>query len=397
MPLPLLRKFAPLLASTALCIGTLASAAHAAAPSGVQKPGTITASAPLAAALGLPDAGRALRITYLSTNGITGKGLVPVTAEIILPPGPAPKDGWPIVAWAHGTVGVDDSCAPSLNPYSDRNSTYLTTWMKRGFAIVATDYQGLGGPGTHAYLDTRVEAYSVLDSVRAALTNVQGLQNKIMIVGQSQGGGAAVATAAYAPTYAPELDIRGTVATGAPYVTPELLGDLLKNAAHPDAGYSPLVDYVLYLATGLSGHDPHFRPEEAFTPKALPLYRKAAHECLTSLSQQTQAAGLTLHNTLQPTFLKAISPALKGMEFPTLKLAQPLFTGTGTEDRDVPPALQLGLVKAACAAGSLVQAHLYKGLNHSETVNGSLADSAIFTTEVMTGQPVPPQCNPVPQ
>ncbi|KXV45798.1 signal peptide-containing protein [Gluconobacter albidus] len=397
MPLPLLRKFAPLLARTALCIGTLASAAHAAAPSGVQKPGTITASTPLAAALGLPGAGRALRITYLSTNGITGKGLVPVTAEIILPPGPAPKDGWPLVAWAHGTVGVDDSCAPSLNPYSDRNSTYLTTWMKRGFAIVATDYQGLGGPGTHAYLDTRVEAYSVLDSVRAALTNVQGLQNKIMIVGQSQGGGAAVATAAYAPTYAPELDIRGTVATGAPYVTPELLGDLLKNAAHPDAGYSPLVDYVLYLATGLSGHDSHFRPEEAFTPKALPLYRKAAHECLTSLSQQTQAAGLTLHNTLQPTFLKAISPALKGMEFPTLKLAQPLFTGTGTEDRDVPPALQLGLVKAACAAGSLVQAHLYKGLNHSETVNGSLADSAIFTTEVMTGQPVPPQCNPVPQ
>ena len=175
------------------------------------------------------------------------------------------------------------------------------------------------------------------------------------------------------------------------------LGDLLKNAAHPDAGYSPLVDYVLYLATGLAGHDPHFRPEEAFTPKALPFYRKAAHECLTSLSQQTQAAGLTLHNTLQPTFLKAISPALKGMEFPTLKLAQPLFTGTGTEDRDVPPALQLGLVKAACAAGSLVQAHLYKGLNHSETVNGSLADSAIFTNEVMTGQPVPPQCNPVPQ
>ncbi|MBF0876144.1 alpha/beta fold hydrolase [Gluconobacter cerevisiae] len=397
MPLPFLRKFAPLLASTALCFSGLASAAHAAPSSGVQKPGTITALAPLAAALSLPDAGRALRITYLSTNGLTGKGLVPVTAEIILPPDPAPKGGWPIVAWAHGTVGVDDSCAPSLNPYNDRNSTYLSTWMKRGFAVVATDYQGLGGPGTHAYLDTRVEAYSVLDSIRAALANVPDLQNKIMIVGQSQGGGAAVATAAYAPTYAPELDIRGTVATGAPYVTPELLGELLKNAAQPDAGYSPLVDYVLYLATGLAGHGPHFRPEEAFTPKALPLYRKAAHECLTSLSQQTQAAGLTLHNMLQPTFLKAISPALKGMEFPTLKLAQPLFTGTGTEDRDVPPALQLGLVKAACAAGSLVQAHLYKGLNHSETVNDSLADSAIFTNEVMTGQPVPPQCNPVPQ
>lgn len=59
--------------------------------------------------------------------------------------------------------------------------------MKRGFAVVGTDYQGLGTTGTHAYLNTRVEAYSVLDGVRAALASVQGLQNKIMIVGQSQG------------------------------------------------------------------------------------------------------------------------------------------------------------------------------------------------------------------
>lgn len=397
MSRPLLRKILPLLASTTLCVCTLAPGAHAAAPATAHKPGTITASAPLAAALSLPDAGRALRITYLSTNGITDKGLVPVTAEIILPAGPAPQGGWPIVAWAHGTVGVDDSCAPSLNPYSDRNSVYLSTWMKRGFAIVATDYQGLGTPGTHAYLDTRVEAYSVLDSVRAALTNVPDLKNQIMIVGQSQGGAAAVATAAYAPTYAPELNIRGTVATGAPYVTPDLLGGLLKAASQPDAGYSPLINYVLYLAAGLEGRDPHFRPEEAFTAKALPVYRNAAHECLTSLSQQAKDAGLTLQNSLQPTFLKAMSPALKAMTFPTLKLAQPLFTGTGTDDRDVPPALQLGLVKAACAAGSTVQAHIYKGLDHSQTVNASLPDSAAFTTAVMTGQPVTPQCNPVPQ
>ncbi|MFT9220809.1 alpha/beta hydrolase [Gluconobacter oxydans] len=399
MPLPFLRKILPLLASTALCVSGLANApaAHAAAPSATQKPGTITASAPLADVLGLPNAGRALRITYLSTNGITGKGLVPVTAEIILPAGPAPQGGWPIVAWAHGTVGVDDSCAPSLNPVSDRNRTYLSAWMKRGFAIVATDYQGLGTPGTHPYLDTRVEAYSVLDSVRAALANVPDLKNRIMIVGQSQGGGAAVATASYAPTYAPELDIRGTVATGAPYVTPELLGGLLKAASQPGVGYSPLINYVFYLAAGLEGRDPHFRPEQAFTPKALPVYRNAAHECLTSLSHQTQEAGLTLQNSLQPSFLKAMSPALKAMAFPTLKLAQPLFTGTGTDDRDVPPALQLGLVKAACAAGSTVQAHLYKGLDHSQVVNGSLPDSALFTTAVMTGQPVTPQCNPVPE
>ena len=60
----------------------------------------------------------------------------------------------------------------------------------------------------------------MLDSVRAVIRDVPGLAHKIVIVGQSQGGGAAFATAAFAPDYAPELDIRGSVATGIPYLAP---------------------------------------------------------------------------------------------------------------------------------------------------------------------------------
>ena len=84
--------------------------------------------------------------------------------------------------------------------------------------MVATDYQGLGTPGPHPYLATRPEAYSVLDSIRAVRQAFAGLADKIVIVGQSQGGGAAFATAGIAPEYAPELGIRGTVATGVPYL-----------------------------------------------------------------------------------------------------------------------------------------------------------------------------------
>jgi pimeloyl-ACP methyl ester carboxylesterase len=86
---------------------------------------------------------------------------------------------------------------------------------------VATDYQGLGVPGAHPYLATRPEAYSVLDSIRAAQSSSFGLSKKVVVVGQSQGGAAAFATAGYAPSYAPELDIRGTVATGVPYFSQE--------------------------------------------------------------------------------------------------------------------------------------------------------------------------------
>ncbi|MFT8345945.1 lipase family protein [Gluconobacter oxydans] len=382
--------------TAALCVATPAFSA----PADTQPhPGSITSVELLNPAFSLPDAGRALKITYLSTNGVTDKGLVPVTAEVILPAGTPPAGGWPIVAWAHGTVGVADHCAPSNNPWTDRNRRYLSEWMKRGFAVVGTDYQGLGTPGTHAYLNTRVEAYSLLDAVRAALGNIPGLQNKIMIVGQSQGGGAAFASAAFSSTYAPELGIRGTVATGAPYITSELMQQMIAApaSAHTEAAYNPVMVYTLYLARGQAGYDPNFRPEDAFTPKAMSAYQEAANLCVYELTDKVKQDGLNFGNSLKPGYSKALAPALAAMKYPTLKLSQPLFMGTGELDRDVPPALQHGLVKAACAAGTTVQAHVYKGLNHDQTVNASLADSAAFTKAVMNGQPVTPECNPTPE
>jgi Secretory lipase len=70
-------------------------------------------------------------------------------------------------AWAHGTVGSADVCAPSWAGRSERDITYLNPWLDQGYAVVASDYQGLGTPGGHPCLTTRPEAYSVLDSVRA--------------------------------------------------------------------------------------------------------------------------------------------------------------------------------------------------------------------------------------
>lgn len=389
-----------LMAGTCLLAGLslppLTSPGHAATTQTADQPGTMTASAPLPAALSLPDAGRALRITYLSTNGITGKGLVPVTEEVILPAGKAPPGGWPIVAWAHGTSGVADHCAPSCNPWSERNRKYMSAWMKRGFAVVGTDYQGLGTPGIHAYLNTRVEAYSVLDGVRAALSSVTGLQNKIMIVGQSQGGGAAFASASYAPDYAPELNIRGSVATGAPYVSQELLQQMTSSGAQ-ETGFNPVIVYTLYLAQGLSGYDSSFKPETVFTDKAMPAYQAAADLCVHPLTDKARTEGLNFSNALKPGYQQALAPALTAMTYPTMKLKQPLFVGTGEVDQDVPPPLQLGLVKAACAAGTVVQAHIYKGLNHDQTVNASLPDSEAFTKAVMSDQPLTPQCTPIPE
>jgi predicted esterase len=83
--------------------------------------------------------------------------------------------------------------------------------------------------------------------------------------------------------------------------------------------------------------------------------------------------------------------------FPTVKLNQPIFIGTGEEDKDVPPSMQRHLVDDACAAGTLVEAHVYRGLSHSGTVNASLKDSSPFVRKVLQGEEVAKNCTPEPQ
>ena len=85
----------------------------------------------------------------------------------------------------------------------------LKTWLDQGYAIVASDYQGLGTKGTHPYLATKPASYSTLDAIRAVQNSDFPLSDDIVVIGQSQGAAAAFATAGHAPEYAPELNIKG--------------------------------------------------------------------------------------------------------------------------------------------------------------------------------------------
>ncbi len=357
-------------------------------------PGRLLRREALEPTLGLAVAGAQFRILYSSTDGMDGKTPIAVSGAFFVPKGTPPAGGWPLIAWAHGTTGVADICAPSWAARSYRDVSYLNTWLEQGYAVVATDYQGLGTPGPHPYLAVRPEAYSVLDSVRAVLKTFPDLANRIVIVGQSQGGGAAFATAGIALTYAPELGIRGTVATGVPYPTsawlnPPPAGDRTR----PD----PTIAYVLYLGLFAQQTDPALMPAEMFSKRALPVFDLARTSCIGPLESDVLSAGLSRANAYEAGLRAALARILPALMYTTLKLPQPVFIGTGQADRDVPPASQLALVKDACAAGSVVEAHLYAGLTHSATVNASLKDSLPFVRKVLSGEPITPVCEPAPE
>lgn len=108
--------------------------------------GVLLEKSPLPADHGLQEASAQYLIHYTSVSGVDGKTRRKDTGAVFLPKGPAPRGGWPVVVWAHGTVGVATQCAPSLNPRSSRDQQYLNTWLSLGFAVVAPDYAGLGSP-----------------------------------------------------------------------------------------------------------------------------------------------------------------------------------------------------------------------------------------------------------
>lgn len=355
--------------------------------------GTVLRTEPVPETLTLPKAGQARRMLYSSRGGADGTTPIAVSGEIFEPQGSPPPGGWPIVAWAHGTTGISDICAPSWQARSYRDIAYLDAWLAQGYAVVASDYEGLGTPGMHPYLNVRSEAHGVLDAVRAALADDRRLRNEIAIVGQSQGAGAAFGSAAFAPTYAPELDVRGTVATGVPYFSPSVPSARPADPAAVDPG----IAYVMYIVLGLQTSQKPLVASDYFGPEALPVFELARVECVDALEGDVSLARLTDAGALEPAVRTLIAKHLAEFEYPTLKLRAPVFVGTGLADRDVPPPVQQRLVKDACAAGTTVVAHEYRGLTHGETVNASLADSEPFVRAVFAGKKVVPVCSPAPQ
>ncbi|MEV6556281.1 lipase family protein [Nocardia sp. NPDC051756] len=342
--------------------------------------GTVESVAPLAPAATLPGSVNSSRILYSSTTAND----VPTTASaaVYFPPGAPPPGGWPVIAWAHGTVGLGDDCAYSIaGPGAvERDWAYLGTWLQQGYAIVAADYAGLGTPGEHPYLNGVVEAHNVVDAVKAATEQYPSLSKKWAVVGQSQGAGAAVFTARYATEFGGSaLDYRGAVGTGTPAYIEDILVPL--GPGVPPVKLSPhTTGYVLYILNGLRTTYPELNIDSFLTDSGRSWLAKARTDCLVPLGDELAADGVVVGNL----FSKPLSqiPDLHGLLTRYLGLPEsgydkPLFLGQGLRDTDVITPETLRFAAVLKANGQPVQLHTYPE-DHSGTVNASLPDSVPF-------------------
>ncbi|WP_225038036.1 lipase family protein [Mycobacterium canetti] len=227
------------------------------------------------------------RIMYRSTDS-RGRAIA-VTGTYFEPDNPWPGKGpRPLLSYAPGTQGQGDQCAPSRlfnqgihwSPFLDfaanYEETFVATMVARGFAIVMTDYEGLGTPGVHTYANRLAEGHAVLDAARAARrlpdTSLDP-HGPVAFWGYSQGGGAVASAAELAPVYAPELHVVGVYSGAPPADLVELLPYLDGNA---------LVGVTGYLINGVMYAYPEFAEviQDKMTPRGADLLAKTRHQCV---------------------------------------------------------------------------------------------------------------------
>lgn len=270
-------------------------------------------------------------MTYTMPN-VQGK-LVDATALVLFPNTEMPKDGWRVVVWGHGTVGVGDSCAPSLEMLNTGFRLLASSLLNAGYVVIAPDYEGLGGEGIHPYLNLKSEAQSIIHAVKTLQHQHQELfQGDWMVVGQSQGGQAALGTAEYANQ---DATFKGAVA-GAPA---SHLSKIIQNIAPialtkleekenaktlPLEGrnsiysYATLLSYGAFIGLGLRSEYPEF--------DYLSLFLEPARSIAHNAEGATGGNGLCL-GPLRELFIDSITQYLKNnpganvMSYPGLDVA----------------------------------------------------------------------------
>lgn len=341
------------MAVTALFVSGAGSASAQDRTGAAAGPGDVVSAEPSAfrVAPGLPTATDAWKIHYRSTDAQGHPNIVSGTVIV-------PKDGRtttrPLVTYAVGTVGLADKCAPSATfPKGTTSEAALINGaLLRGWAVAVTDYEGLGTPGEHTYTVGRAEGTAVLDAARAAQRLPQARRagvtadSPVGIMGYSQGGQASSWAAEIAPTYAPELHVKGTATGGVP-------ADLPKVAAYNDGDE----DAALVLMSAI-GHDaayPRLHLEKYLNDEGAALADTLREGCV---AEETQAGAgksideLTVTNPMdEPDWQQALADDRLGTRAP----ADPVFLYHGTADQIIPYDVGKQLRADWCALDATVQ------------------------------------------
>lgn len=348
-----------------------------------------------------------MQYTSLTSNNTT----VPVTGFIALPYaaglaalGESDQTNpeqvrFPVVAFAHGTCGLFRGCAPSNGASLwDYDSWQLL--VQRGYAVVATDYAGLGNNyTTHKYGDSPAQVNDVFYSMMAARKLFgAALTESWVSVGHSQGGTVAwkLAESNFVNCHDGHRCQNGTSRNN--YLgTVTLAPGTLYQLQPSNTTEGSFAGYLPHVALALQRLLPNTNVD-ILGPKLQKRLRLAEEAQLCTTGMMGLTLDLSPKELLSMDGLKRIapevlkmtkgkSPATGGRSYAPILLVQ------GLNDTSVAPHSTEKAYRASCGYGNEVHLSQYPGLEHSPLLPASAAEWLAWIDERFSGHRTSGQCS----
>lgn len=325
--------------------------------------------------------GRVWRVLYTSRNY---SGYPTVSSGLVFAPSEDGR-GRPVVAFAHGTVGLGQHCAPSRqeNPYE--RSAWVQDMVSRGWVVTATDYAGLGTKGSSGYLIGQDEAHDVWNSVSAAHAVPAGAGSRVVLLGHSQGGHSVLWSSILAKRYAPQYELLGTVAIAPASELGSLVGQQWNGpvgwAIGPDVVESWPAVYPLNIGNAL-------------TTAGKRNWHRLARSCISRVAVEAKFRGVLGQRFFSenPNGFPSWSGAMEDQTPTAFPKDVPLLVDQGLRDNVVLPNTTELLVKRQCDSGARVAARWYPSANHLSVVSQAQSDFTGWIASRFAGDAASSSC-----
>jgi predicted esterase len=316
------------------------------------------------------------RILYHSRSP-QGKD-VAVSGVVLVPDGEPPAGGWPIIAWAHEFVGSARQCAPSLSKNLSEGPL-VSMYASLGYAVVASDYAGLGTHFPHAVFDVRSNSLDLIYSIPAARAALPQLGKNWVAAGYSQGAIVALGVAE-AGEEVSDSSYLGAVGIAGVAEPEELFARLAQG---------PEKSKLVFLAQGIKTVFPEFKIEEILAEKSIPLYQQFSNDCEAGLGPEVIPKEMLNPGWENNSYVKKFWERNALGRKPAWG---PMLVISGEADTIVPSTLAERAVGLLCGQKDRVLFVKYPGLNASGVLGDSVSEQISWIKARFSGLPAPSNC-----
>jgi len=305
----------------------------------------------------------AVKVRYRSTSGVDDSPTV-VSGVVFVPKGPAPDGGWPIVSVGHPGTGVRTECAPSMYPDLLGSLATVIALVQRGFVVAMTDYEGLGSPGVHPFLEPKTAAYNVIDAARAARQVVPDASPRWVTYGYSQGGQASWAANEYAAQYGSGLDLLGSVSVAPAADLSALAPELANGTVTQDQ-----IVLVPALLQGLETVHPQLDPAD-YLHGVIAQRQQALLGCGGADDEaRAEIVAAATPADVAPATAQAAGDLQRWLSeaaLPQRRASSPMYLAYGGRDQTLLPSWTAAAAERACQLGDTVETVVQPNAGHED-------------------------------